>query len=731
VVERKNKSMKLKNLILILWTTLFLGPVVSAYADHGALATRDRDAWIDTQVDALVSSGWVSPLGHPAQELTNLQVAQLTAQAAQKLSEDPAKTVSAPMGLKELVEEYKDEISVMGVELAKVEDRLTEAKARNKKFRDQAKAALQKTGTQIFGKANISFANYRGMGANKIYGASDWDNIAFADIQLKSVPVPSVLFDATLRVTKTMGLNYVDPLAASIQKSFRWIALTCAGKPGSFVAGDFWKSYTPLTLWNNDVPVYTMLEPTSFNRFRKAVEEWVYMDHGNDWRMRGINASTEQSWDGTYPLHSCKAQVMGGLLQTSSTTQYAQEYGGTQERLGFFEDQLNLRASGLLVQDDPSTSSMVYSQAATESWARRQMVGSLSADVSVTLREDFKLEASTEYAKSRYQDNNENPDSVLHDWAVLSNGAAQWKDYRLTVKYLNIGPEFYSPGAQTNRYTPTTMTGYLSSNQSLDDGLPGYRNNFVLQGLSRPAFAPYDRLSENILPYGDATPNRRGFVLGGSAKVGQDGWIKPQVSLALGMKEFQPNYVLTGTGNEELPVDSRSATATARTFQNVEGALTFDLSKLIEKAPSTCAVGLDMKHQTSDLGLGDKPFKVDTYIISADAGPFKHLPVVGALIFSAAFEQVYSRGNEFVLSSSGTPHSLACYSSIYDTASIGKYEYKALNIDRTTFSLGFKLPMSKTFRIYGDWLTRKYVWKDQSGFDRREQIWKLTHELTF
>ena len=724
--------MKLKNLTLILWTILFVGPVVSAYADHGALATRDRDAWIDARVDALASSGWVSPLDRPARELTNLQVAQLTAQAARKFSDNSGQTTPAPMGLKELVEEYKDEISAMGVELAKVEDRLTEAKARNKKFRDQAKAALQKTGTQIFGKANISFADYRGMGANKFYGASDWDNIAFADIQLKSVPVPSVLFDMTFRVTKTMGLYYVDPLSASIQKSFRWIALTCAGKPGSFAAGDFWKSYTPLTLWNNDVPVYTMVEPTSANRFRKAVEEWVYMDHGNDWRMRGIDASTEQSWDGAYPLHSCKAQVMGGMLQTSSTTQYAQEYGGTQERLGFFDDQLNLRAAGLLLQDDPSTSSMAYSQAATETWARRQMVGSLSADASVTVREDFKIEASSEYAKSRYQDNNEDHESVVRDWAVLSNGAAQWKDYRLTMKYLNIGPKFYSPGAQTNRYAPVSnMTGYLTGNQSLDDGLPGYRNNFVLQGFNRPVFAPYDRLSENVLPYGDATPNRRGFVLGGSAKIGQDGWVKPQVSVALGMKEFQPDYVLVGTGNEELPVDSRTSTATARTFQNVEGALTLDLSKLIEKAPSTCAVALDMKHQTSDPGFGDKAFKVDTYIVSADAGPFKHVPVIGALILSAAFEEVHSRGHEFALSSSGEPPSLACYSSIYDTASLGTYQYQALNIDRTTFSLGFKLPMSKTFRIYGDWLTRKYVWKDQSGFDRREQIWKLTHELTF
>jgi hypothetical protein len=732
VVERKNKSMKLKNSILILWAILIVGPVASAFADHGALATRDRDAWIDPQVDALAASGWVSPLDRPARELTNLQVAQLTAQAAQKLTDPENASTPAPKGLKELVAEFKDELSAMRVDLAKVEDRLAEAKERNRKFKAITKDALQKTGTQFTGSSRMYFANYRSFGNEKLFGDSDWNNIAFVDIGMKSVPVPCVLFNADFRVTRTFGAYYVDPLPAATKLAIRWLALTCAGKPGSFTAGDFWKSYTPLTLWNSDIPVYTLLEPTTFNRFRKGLEEWVYMDHGNDWRMRGLDASTEQSWDGSYPLKSFKAQAMGGILQTPSTTQYAQEYGGTQERLGFFDDQLNLRATGLLVQHDPSTSSMTYSQAATESWARRQMVGSLSADGAVTVADDWKLAASGEYAKSRYQDNLQVSSSVLHDRAVLSNGAVQWKDLRVGVKYLNIGPDFYSLGAQTNRYTPVTnCTGYLTSNQNLEDGLPGYRNDFVLQSLGRPAFAPYDRLSENILPYGDATPNRHGFVLNGSDKLGKDGWIKPQVSLSLGMKEIQPDYVLTGLGYSELPVDSQTTTATARTFQNVEGALTLDLSKVVSKLPSTCSVGLDFKHQTTDLGVGDDSLKVDTFIVSADAGPFKHVPLIGALILSAAFEETRSRGNEYVLTPGGVNPGLACYSSVYDTTSLGTYQYQALNIDRTTIAFGFKFPVTPTFRIYGDWLSRKYVWKDQSGFDRREQIWKLTHELTF
>ena len=104
----------------------------------------------------------------------------------------------------------------------------------------------------------------------------------------------------------------------------------------------------------------------------------------------------------------------------------------------------------------------------------------------------------------------------------MAKGDLELLGAHLTVKYVNNGPYFFSPGAQTNRYTPATGTaGYLNSNQSLDHGLPGYLDGYVYQGVSRPSFAPFDRLSENILPYGDGTPNRAGFVFGFSGAFGR------------------------------------------------------------------------------------------------------------------------------------------------------------------------------------------------------------------
>jgi len=731
---RKTERMKLTKPILILCATLGLGLVSSAFAMHGALGSTDRDAWIDSRVDALVAAGWVSKPTVSTRDLTNLQVAMLVAEAAPAAEAVPevgatsSTIVAAKKGHQELVAEFKADLDAMSDELAKREDRLTETRRLIDKMRVTTQEALRKTGTQISGKGRFFFSNFRGFGANKDYGDSDWNNYSIADIRLQSVPVPALLFDTTLRFTKTMGAYYNDSLTTPQAFRARWIALTCAGKPGKVTAGDFFKSYTRLTLWNYDIPVHTIIEPALFTHLRKENEEANFLDHGNDWRMRGLELSTDQTWDGTHPISGFQAQVMGGLLQSASATQYTQEYGGTQVRLSLLEGALGLQASGLLTQDDPKTAPFAYDRAVTTTWSSHQMVGSLSANGAVTVQEDWKLEGSTEYAKSRFQQDRNDRAFQLKDWAVLSSGSVQWKDLRVGAKYLNVGPNFLSYAAQTNRSVEgVSLKGEFNGVETV-----GYHRGFVTSGdWEGDFFGDYDRLTENILPYGDATPNRKGFLFDASAKLGMDGWVQPQARVGVGLKEFQPLYVRTGVADYVLPADSLSTTAVARSFQHLEGALVLDFSKLVESLPATSMLSADFKHQTSDPGLGDDPFKVDTLLVSAEAGPFKRAPVVGALIFSAAFERVQARGREFVLTGVGNPGTLSAHIPKYHTAGLGTFTYADLNVDRTTFAFGFKWPVTKIFRIYGDWLSRKYVWKDQAGYDRRDQIWKLTHELTF
>ncbi len=705
-----------------------------AFADHGSLATSTRDGWINSRLDALVEAGVVPKPAKPTSSLTNLEVAQLTAVAsnyvmAQAGSTNNTADEKSVESLKTLVEEFKGELSNMDVDVAKLEDRIFDQGRRDEKFESLQREYLKQSGTEAGGYSRAYFDTYRGFGKSAVYSPLDYNDVMFGDMNLRSVPVPFVLFNATLRMIRTIGLYYADPIQPSFD--LRWISLSDANEVANLTGGDFYRNYTPLTLWNSEIPVYTMIEPTSYHRTRKDIEELVYMDHGPQWHMRGFEVSSDQDLAKNPVLSSAHAQAMAGEMKSATQYSFANDYAGSEAALDFFDNNLEIKGTGLLLWDDTGTTNVPYIPNLTLTYGKRYDIGSLSAKATAPIDKDFNLTASTEYAVSRYQDDIQNPGSVIQDWALLTNGSVNYQGAHLTLKYLNNGAYFYSPGAQTNRFTPAVGTvGYLSTNQNLDDGLPGYLNNYVFQGVNQPAFAPYDRLGENILPYGDATPNREGFVVGFTADIGKDGWLKPQVSVDLNMHEIQPDYVLTTAGNSFVPVDGIVNTTVARTFGGVEGALTVDLAKLVEGSLATWSVSGDFKHQTTDLGLGVAPFTVNTVIVSLDAGPFPGVPLFEGLILTGAFEQAQSTGSEYTLNG-GTPSSLANYATYLDSGSIGTYAYQPLNITRTSWAVGFKLPISKTFEVHGDWFMNLYQWADIPGYDRTDEIWRLTYEVSF
>jgi hypothetical protein len=141
-------------------------------------------------------------------------------------------------------------------------------------------------------------------------------------------------------------------------------------------------------------------------------------------------------------------------------------------------------------------------------------------------------------------------------------------------------------------------------------------------------------------------------------------------------------------------------------------------------------LSVDYKHQTTDLGLGGPLFAGDNFIAAADAGPFPHVPLFEGLVVSLAYELAQSSGSEYTLTGAGSPPTLAYYASYFDTSTMG-YTYQALDVTRTSWAFGVKCPLSSTFEIHGDLFLNQYTWTDEPGFDRREQIWRLTDEVSF
>ena len=735
--------------------------VSPAFARHGSLASSVRDGWIDSRMEVLIDSGLAEKPLKPLKNMTNLEVALLTKKAAEivvaqadimpppPMGDEPALPVpqapaaQAPVAatssasalslnqqtevsksVKDLVEEFKVELSAMDMDVAKLEDRIYDQQHRAEKFAAQQQDLLKRTGTTAGGFSRGYWNTYRGYGNNPAFGNPDYNGIMFEDFILKSVPVPFVLFNLDLRLKRSIGMYYADPLVTIGQIELKNISLTSSTEVGNVTAGDFYQNYTPLTLWNAETPVRTLVEPTSYYRNRKDLEELASEDRGPQLRLRGLNLSTDQTL-GIPVLSSFHLQAMGGEIMDPTLFTYGQIYGGSQAALDFFEDNLEFKGTGLLLMSDTSSSNVPYIPGLSSTFAKRYDVGSLSSRAKVPIDKDFNLAADGEWAGSRYLDDVNNPQSLLQDWAMLINGSVNYQGVHATVKYLNNGSYFYSPGAQANRFDPSTSGGF----SIVDDGLNGYPNTLIFSGLNRPSFAYFDRMVENMLPYGDATPNREGVVLGFLGEIGKDGWLKPQASYVVKMREIQPNYVLTPAGNSLMTVDTGLPTAFTRTYSGYEGALTIDFAKALEGTPATCDIAADYKHQSTDLGDGVNGFAVNSLVLCADVGPFPSIPLFDGLVLSAAYERAQSTGHEYVLA--GNPTTLAYYASFLDNSALGHYALLPLNITRTSWAFGIKYPISHDFEVRGDCFLNTYEWADFPSYGRRDQIWRMTYAVTF
>ena len=736
---------------------------VPAFARHGSLASSVRDGWIDSRMEVLIDSGLAEKPLKPLKDLTNLELAQLTKKAAEivvaqadimpppPVGDEPSLPMpSVPVSaspvtaanqsaalsanqqtevsksVKDLVEEFKVELSTMDVDVAKLEDRIYDQQHRAEKFAAQQQDLLKRTGTTAGGFSRGYWNTYRGYGNNAAFGNPDYNGVMFEDFILKSVPVPFVLFNLDLRLKRSIGMYYADPLVDPTvgQIELKNISLSSSNEVANLTAGDFYQSYTPLTLWNSETPVRTLVEPTSYYRTRKDLEELVSEERGPQWRLRGINVVSDQTL-GIPVLSSFHLQAMGGEIVDPTLFTYGQIYGGSQAALDFFEDNLEVKGTGLILLSDTSSSNVPYIPGLISTFAKRYDVGSFSSRAKAPLDKDFSLAADGEWAVSRYLDDVNNPQSLLQDWALMINGSVNYQGIHAMVKYLNNGPYFYSPGAQTNRFDPSTSGGF----SIVDDGLNGYSKTLIFTGVNRPAFAYFDRMVENMLPYGDATPNREGVVLGFSGEIGKDGWLKPQASYVVKMRELQPNYVLTTAGNSQLAVDTGLPTAFARTYSGYEGAMTIDFAKALEGTPATCDIAADYKHQNTDIGDGVNSFAVNSLVLCADVGPFPTIPLFDGLILSAAYERAQSTGHEYVLA--GNPPTLAYYASYLDNSALGHYVLTPLNLTRTSWAFGAKYPISKDFEVRGDCFLNNYEWDDFPSYGRRDQIWRMTYAVTF
>lgn len=705
--------------------SLLLGGFQPVFAEHGSLSSAKREAWVHEKLQVLADAGFLPKRKWEA--LTNLEVVEHVAYAAglqlSQLADPllPPPPPEASGALQSLVQEFRKELEALAVDVDEVEKRLPEQKAGLKKLSEKQAAGYRKTGTEVGGRVRSWFDTLRGFGRDSTLAPLDRLGVTFVDMHFRSIPVPNLLFTAKVRAFSPFGFFFANNISPNVD--LHWFQLSGYAEGGTVKAGDFYAKYSPLVLWNND-NVYSLLEPEVLRRRRLDAEEIADLAVEEPvWRLRGVNFSSWAAWPGNPILSHVGAEIMGGRLKAETATRFASYFAGGRGEIGFYENKIGAVAQGLLLWDDLQSASITYIPGFPLTWAQRYEVGSAGPRIYFPFTENVALYGEGELANAKYTDDQNDPDRVFQDWAVQGKGGLKIGRLDFYGRYWDIGPYFYSPGAQTLRRTPApaSSAGYLTTSENKDFLLNGLRNRFVFQDVERFNLAPYFPWEEMIFPYGDATPNRKGFGAGIAGSAGKKGWLKPR-GYFISVEEHQPEWVVNASGTDIVAVDTVVNTTTARSFAGYEAVLELDLAAL-SGSKRAFRVGAGFKHQDVSRGDGVN-LEVDTLTgvltVSPDVFFFRDWT------FDLFARQSDVQGSEFLLSD-GTRR----YPFFANPVDRGKYSFVDASQKRLEWGVGAIYPVAKNVSLRGDFLLTEVTLPGDPNYDERIQRWRINYEASF
>ena len=303
--------------------------------------------------------------------------------------------------------------------------------------------------------------------------------------------------------------------------------------------GDIDLEMTPYTLYNNNYQD-VVNEATVFQMAREVIDYENYFS-GNAWRQQGVQSSY-----GFYLNNETFKSIDVNLFSTRNRT--ADPSSASAERL-FSGGQIGLNTSYGLITFH-SANLFDLKNTVIDMNLYYNSVNTVSANISLADLPKFSLNYEGGTSKANYENLIEDETVTIQDYFLnLGLIYSPTNKFRLSVKGINTGPQFRSPAAQNVRlgYSsssnvfPTIGNNLAVRNMGLMDYLYNdvfYYKTFDSQlDLYNPAFS-------NAMPYGLATPNRKGF----SVSLDQLA-IKEQFNLS---SEIHIMSEIIGTGTTQL-----------------------------------------------------------------------------------------------------------------------------------------------------------------------------------
>jgi len=146
-------------------------------------------------------------------------------------------------------------------------------------------------------------------------------------------------------------------------------------------------------------------------------------------------------------------------------------------------------------------------------------------------KDKYKASLFGELGNSSWTMRNDTNSPQFNDFFYDLGLKALWKPMglELTARYKNVGARFFSPGAQTRRLdyssVPLSYSRYGNDQTARSIGfLDLLRDGSIYNTTLNTGLGAFNPAYGNASPYGDATPNRQGFVVGLNQKDKKKRW---------------------------------------------------------------------------------------------------------------------------------------------------------------------------------------------------------------
>jgi hypothetical protein len=368
----------------------------------------------------------------------------------------------------------------------------------------EAQERVKKVEFYGIAKTNVLHQSYDVEGDTTNISKANYGH-SLIDLGILLRPTTSTEVAAELRIRNELGGFWGSSVTYGIRR------LTLKGVVNDAIRykiGDLDLEMTPYTLYNNGYQD-VVNEATVFQMAREIID-YEYYFTGNAWRQQGIQSDFGFELNNN-TFKSLDVNVFSTRNRTPDFNSASPErlFTGGQLALNTTYGQLKFHSANLHDLKNTVNDIKLY----------QNSVNSLSARVQLPDIPKFTLDYEGGISKANYDDLVADEQLTINDyyWNLGLSYASSDK-LKIRVNAINTGPQFRSPAAQTVRL------GYSSSSNVFPTigndlairkmGLLDYLYNDVMYNRTfDDRLDVYNPAFSNVLPYGLATPNRKGFSL--------------------------------------------------------------------------------------------------------------------------------------------------------------------------------------------------------------------------